>query len=315
MKKIGKSYSFQESFPLLNRFSNHNCKFEEITGGSMEVCHGDYFLINDSFKDAVDFAQHKHLEGLSIYEIIRVEDGVPIFFEDHFQRFFNSLKQRNLFITENEEILQSQLIRLLKHENISKGRIKIIVNFFSYPDIGDYNLLLFFTDYSFPSEEQYSRGVKLELLNAIRSDPNIKILDSEVRKHANEYIKNKHVYEVLLVNQDGYITEGSRSNFFLLKDNFVLTPPDDYVLQGIARKKVIEVCRETTIECEIRNIHRNELADYQASFITGTSLKILPVNSIGTNNYSTEHELLGFLRKKYEEKLKNYIKNKYSLFH
>lgn len=315
MKKIGKSYSFQESFPLLNRFSNHNCKFEEITGGSMEVCHGDYFLINDSFKDAVDFAQHKHLEGLSIYEIIRVEDGVPIFFEDHFQRFFNSLKQSNLFITENEEILQSQLIRLLKHENISKGRIKIIVNFFSYPDIGDYNLLLFFTDYSFPSEEQYSRGVKLELLNAIRSDPNIKILDSEVRKHANEYIKNKHVYEVLLVNQDGYITEGSRSNFFLLENNFLLTPPDDYVLQGIARKKVIEICKETTIECEIRNIHKNELVNYQASFITGTSLKILPVQSINAYIYSTEYELLVFLRKKYEEKLKNYIKNKYSLFH
>ncbi|MFP3861117.1 MAG: aminotransferase class IV [Bacteroidales bacterium] len=315
MKKIGESYSSQESFPLLNRFSNHNCKFEEITGGSMEVCHGDYFLINDSFKDAVDFAQHKHLEGLSIYEIIRVEDGVPIFFEDHFQRFFNSLKQRNLFITENEEILQSQLIRLLKHENISKGRIKIIVNFFSYPDIGDYNLLLFFTDYSFPSEEQYSRGVKLELLNAIRSDPNIKILDSEVRKHANEYIKNKHVYEVLLVNQDGYITEGSRSNFFLLENNFLLTPPDDYVLQGIARKKVIEICKETTIECEIRNIHKNELVNYQASFITGTSLKILPVQSIDAYIYSTEYELLVFLRKKYEEKLKNYIKNKYSLFH
>ncbi|MFP4019865.1 MAG: aminotransferase class IV [Bacteroidales bacterium] len=281
----------------------------------MEVCHGDYFLINDSFKDAVDFAQHKHLEGLSIYEIIRVEDGVPIFFEDHFQRFFTSLKQGNLSFSENEEILQSQLIRLLKHENISKGRIKIIVNFFSYPDIGDYNLLLFFTDYSFPSEEQYSRGVKLELLNAIRSDPNIKILDSEVRKHANEYIKNKHVYEVLLVNQDGYITEGSRSNFFLLENNFLLTPPDDYVLQGIARKKVIEICKETTIECEIRNIHKNELVNYQASFITGTSLKILPVQSINAYIYSTEYELLVFLRKKYEEKLKNYIKNKYSLFH
>lgn len=315
MKNIRKSYSFYESFNVLNTFSDHNCKFEQITGGCMEVCYGDFFVVNDSIKSVVDFEGFKFPEGLSIYEIIRVEKGVPVFFEDHFKRFFNSLKEKNLFISENEELLQNQLVKLLKHENITEGRIKIIVNFSSYPSKDDYNLLIFFTDYSFPTEEQYSRGVKLELFNETRDDPNIKILDTEVRKHANEYIKNKYVYEVLLVNPEGYISEGSRSNFFLLKDNFLLTPPDDIVLQGIARKKVLEICRETTIECEIRNIHKNEIGDYQASFITGTSLKILPVNAIDTYHYSTEDELLVFLRKKYEEKIKNYIKNKYFLFH
>ncbi|MFO8234213.1 MAG: aminotransferase class IV [Bacteroidales bacterium] len=281
----------------------------------MEICMGDYFIVNKQLKPVGAFKEYEQFKGFSIYEILRVEEGVPVFFEDHFQRFFGALKQRNLFIAENGEELPDQLVQLLQGNGVSKGRIKIIVNFYAYPKHFDYNLLLFFTDYHFPTDEEYDKGIQLGLFNAVRNEPNVKILDTEVRKRANDYIRKKKVYEALLVNENGYITEGSRSNVFLLKDNFVITPSDNFVLQGIARKKVIEICNENTVECEIRNIHQSELKDYDAAFITGTSLKVLPVKRIDRLEYSANHELLQFFSKKYNEKLSNYIHEKSHLFH
>jgi branched-chain amino acid aminotransferase len=190
---------------------------------------------------------------------------------------------------------------------LSKGKIKLIINFFDHPESSRYNFMMFFTEYSFPGPGQYKYGVIAILCSALRKDPNAKVLDTDARKTADEHIQESGVYEALLVERDGSVTEGSRSNLFAIKDGHLITPPDDSVLQGIARKKVVEICHENQIEIEFRKIHKSEFKEFEALFITGTSPKILPLKKVEDLILPVEHELLEFLMVKYNEKIEDYI--------
>jgi branched-chain amino acid aminotransferase len=275
----------------------------------MEQCLGKYFIINDGLLLKDNFFIYQELGGFSIYEIIRIESRIPLFVEDHLKRLFHSLELENLEIREDINHLEQQINKLIANNDLNIGKIKVIINFYDYPD-NQYNLIIFFTEYSFPDSDQYKYGVKTILCQAVRNDPNAKVLDTQARKLADTKILEKKVYEALLVDSEGYITEGSRSNFFAIKDNKILTPPDDSVLQGIARKKVLEICRENKIHFNIQPIHQNDLPSFESVFITGTSLKVLPVSQVDALSFCTENELLNFLMVKYNEKIENYIKNK-----
>ena len=109
-------------------------------------------------------------------------------------------------------------------------------------------LFIFFIPYLYPAPDMYRVGVEILSLNEVRNQPNAKITNLSLRTLADKIISDKNVYEVLLVNQEGFITEGSRSNIFFIKDKVVFTPPTSIVLPGITREKVLEICNNLGIE-------------------------------------------------------------------
>ena len=276
----------------------------------MEQCVGNNFIINNQLFSEDKFVFFRELQGFSIYEIVRVELKVPLFLDDHLKRFYHSMELEALRIREDSTSLEKQMDWLIRNNDFSKGKIKLIANFYNYPDSDSYNLLQFFTDYSFPEPSLYKTGVKAIICKAVRKDPNAKVLNTEARKIADQRIHGGKVYEAILVDSEGYITEGSRSNFFGIKNDVIYTPPDDFVLQGIVRKKVLEICRENSINYKIAPIHQDELVDFQSVFITGTTPKVLPVNQIDSLAFNVDHELLNRLMVKFNEKVINYISNK-----
>ena len=76
---------------------------------------------------------------------------------------------------------------------------------------------------NYPKPELYKTGVEVCLLHEERTNPNVKAKGLKVRDHANALITEKGVFEVLLVNNDGILTEGSRSNLFLVKGDTIYT--------------------------------------------------------------------------------------------
>ncbi len=276
----------------------------------MEKCLGNTFILNDQLLSTEEFGAYCFLSGFSVYEIIRFERGIAIFLEDHLARLFHSIKLENLSIKEDPLIIRQRLKDLIDNNDVSTGKIKLIINFFDYPERDRYNFLMFFTEYSFPDSNQYKNGVKAIFCSAVRKDPNAKVLGTEARKTADQHIQDSDVYEAFLVERDGSVTEGSRSNIFAIKGCRLITPPDDSVLQGIARKKVIELCNEHQIEIEFRKIHKDEFKEFEAVFITGTSPRILPVKQVVDLILPVKHELLEFLMVKYNEKIEGYIESR-----
>lgn len=141
-----------------------------------------------------------------------------------------------------------------------------------------------------------------------RPDPNLKqvSISDSIRTRISQLLENKDVFEILLVNEQGVITEGSKSNFFLIKDEKLYTAPDALVLKGITRQYVIQIARREGIECVFRKILPMELGDAQAAFICGTSPKILPVHEIDHHIFDENEKTMRFLMQQYDQEITKY---------
>jgi branched-chain amino acid aminotransferase len=170
--------------------------------------------------------------------------------------------------------------------------------------------MLYFTPYEPPLEVDYREGVKTTLCAAMREDPNAKVMHTKARHLADEKIQQLGVYEALLVDAEGYITEGSRSNVFFVRGSRLVTPPDDAVLQGIARKNILRICRRENIPVDVRRVHPNELYAFQAVFLSGTTPKVLPVQAVDDIYFNTNNRLVGFIMEKYNQYLKTYVESR-----
>ena len=84
----------------------------------------------------------------------------------------------------------------------------------------------------------------------------------------------------LLLDTDGYITEGTGDNFFIVKDNKIITPEGRNILRGISRDYIFELSDELGIDCEERNIEPYDVYDADEAFMTGTPFCLLPTVSL-----------------------------------
>ena len=92
--------------------------------------------------------------------------------------------------------------------------------------------------------------------------------------------QDKEAWSVLL-DADGHLAEGIGSNIFVVRDGAVLTPRERWVLPGVSRAAVIELCGELGISCDEADLDLYDAATADEIFMTSTSLCICPVRSIG----------------------------------
>lgn len=239
-----------------------------------------------------------------IYEVIRIIDGKPLFFEDHISRFFKSLENYQLDNIITSENIKTQIEKLISINKVKIGNCRFFICFSqnSSPDFYAY-----FIPHSYPSGNDYLHGVKLISFIAERNNPTVKAEQSELRKETQTLINSKGIYEVLLIHPNGHITEGSKSNFFLIKDNVLFTALPSDVLEGVTYKHINNLCRSLNIEIKKERIQAFELPKFDAAFISGTSPKILPVNTIDSLNFNVNNSLLRFLMEKFDEHINNYL--------
>ena len=81
----------------------------------------------------------------------------------------------------------------------------------------------------------------------------------------------------LLLDPDGYITEGTGDNFFIVKDGVVITPEGRNILRGISRGYIFELCKELDIPCIETNIEPYDVMNADEAFMTATPFCMLPV--------------------------------------
>ncbi len=241
--------------------------------------------------------------GVEIYEVVRVMEGVPLFLEDHLARFFHSAWLCHLEVPMDRETIVRLLRELTAVNGVREGNIRFS---WSWRPAGKF--LAGFIPHHYPGEEEYLLGVHCGLLAAERHDPNAKVVQAGLRQEADLMIREHGVYEVLLVNRDGNITEGSRSNVFFVKEGIFLTAPADEVLPGITRQKVLELIHREGLRVETRSMTLEELPHAEAAFLTGTSPKVLPICRAGQFSFSPAHPLVNRLAEAYDAMMGDYIK-------
>ena len=271
------------------------------------------FLKNKEVKNIDEFIFIVHPDDLIIYEVVRIIDGKILFLKDHIDRFFSSFRHAGLIPAIGSEELANRLDLLIKsNNNIEVGNIKFQLVFSNTAKTSEF--LAYFIPHSYPSEEQYNNGVSVAISEALRTQPNAKIQHTALLETLNRIMEEEKVYEVILVHPEGYITEGSRSNLFMIKNNEVYTPKVTDILPGITRKYILQVCKDLNLILNERRIFRDELFAMDALFITGTSPKVLPIRNIYYANFDVKHPVLRLIMKKFDELIENYLKNSPNFF-
>jgi branched-chain amino acid aminotransferase len=245
----------------------------------------------------------------SIYEVIRIFDGIPLFVEKHLERFNHSAMLAGLSNRFNINQITGNIIELAKKNQINNGNVKLVFTFNQQTEPTQNELFIYFIPHHYPDDSDYKLGVKLITLIAERPNPNAKIHHADLRNQANELISHEVVYEVLLVNNEGFITEGSRSNVFFVDNKKVVTPPIEKVLPGITRELVIKICETQHIDFEEQMIDLSTLKKFQAAFITGTSPKVLPISTIDNLSYNPQNEIVQRIFQYYDKMIIDYLRN------
>ena len=267
----------------------------------MNECHHENFVFNGSVLPSSQFNYNWLVSGVSIYEVVRLIDGVPLYVEKHFERLQSSANKINLIFSWNLPRFKEAIEQVRQNNSVSNGNIKFVNT------TNDY--LVYFNQAVYPSQQQYKRGVPVGLMPAERNNPTVKFINKVLRNSAAEIIERKKLNEVILIDNENYITEGSRSNIFLLKDNEVFTPPENDVLPGITRLQVIEICIANNIKLTERKIRESELSSFDAVFLTSTSRSVLPVRTIKKLQFQTDNKLLHRIIQLFNKNTENYIRN------
>ena len=263
-------------------------------------CLHEYFIQNNLKKSSKEFVEPK---GTIIYEVLRITDGIPLFLETHLERMSNSFKIINKENPYNNNEIKKSIFELSKINEIKEGNVKITV------ELSDENKIkIFFIPHSYPAKKQYEAGVKTILYFGERENPNAKIINDSFRNLVNKEIEKHKAYEAILIDRNGYVTEGSRSNIFMVKDSTILTSPLEAVLPGVTRGEIIELCNENNINFKEEKVSYKDLNKLDGLFITGTSPKILPINSVDDILFnSNNNEIIKVLMKSYDDKISEYI--------
>jgi len=264
----------------------------------MQNCLLTHFIFNKEIKSSCDFNQFALEKHLAVYEVLRVVDGIPLFLEGHITRFFTSLKINKIKTNISERQIKSRLRALIEINKLNTGNIRFQM-VFREDDVSDFYAWV--AAFFYPSKQQYELGVDCNLYAAERPTPNSKTALHKLRKETAAEIINKNVFEVLLYTKTGIITEGSKSNLFFVKDKNVYTSPSTEVLVGITRTKIIGLCNSLNINIKEENIKIGDIKNFDAAFLSGTSIKLLPIKSIENDTFKVQNQSLELLTIEYEE--------------
>ncbi len=233
-----------------------------------------------------------------LYEVIRVIDRIFLFFNDHIDRLNHSAHLAGIHLALSPGDVRSQLEQLLQLNGVQTGNIKM--EYYFRAGKVEYQAA-YFIQHHYPSGKDYQNGVRTNLFVAERTNPNAKIMQPELREQVDRIITEKKIYEVILVHPGGYITEGSRSTIFMVKDGAVYTAPEADVLPGITRKYVLQACRDLSVPLMETRVVVNQLPGMDAVFIAGTSPKILPVAFVDEWQFDPGNATIRRIMKRYDE--------------
>lgn len=254
------------------------------------------FFIEDGHLDSTkNFNDEGNDKDKVIYEVMRIINGKPLFLEAHLKRMEKSFELMKKGFSYEYNKIGEYVEKVICANDRKDGNLKITFN------IEKDEMKVFYIKHSYPTEEMYRNGVKTILYHGERKNPNAKVMDGEFRGKVNEKIKKENAFEAILVDGNGCITEGSKSNIFLIKGDRVLTSKVEAVLPGVTRGEIINICNRAGIDFEERDINYKELEEVDSMFISGTSPGILPISKVDNISMDINNKIMRRLMDLYND--------------
>src|SRR3990167_2260333 len=231
--------------------------------------------------------------GSAVFEGIRfykTDKGSAIFkLKEHIQRFFYSAKQLGMQIPYNETQICQAIVETLQKSGCEEGYIRPLA-FYGYGNmkvVPTADLPVEIIIACWPWKDYLSAPVvDVAISPFIRIHPQSTVADAKISGHyvnsilAGLAIQNTHYHEVLLLDAEGFVAEGSAENIFIVKNNRILTTPKGTILMGITRETVMQIAKDLNLVVEEKRFKPEEIYSAEEAFFSGTAVEITAIRSL-----------------------------------
>lgn len=228
-----------------------------------------------------------------VYEVVRLIDGIPLFWEGHWNRLINSLKAINSKLALDKAEFEENLAILIFKNDYLNTNIRI--------EISGKNTLIYAINAIYPSSTDYENGVEVNFVNEIRPNPTSKILRRSWKKMMELRVNKSGVFESLLINNQGLITEGSHTNVFFIKGNVLYSADESLILPGITRLEIMRIAANKLIPIIYLPIYQKDVNNFDAAFLCATSLHMLPISKINNHSFDINNDIVQLLMFDFEK--------------
>ena len=276
---------------------------------------GSFEKWNDS---NVHILSHTLHYGTGVFEGVRAyktENGPAIFrLIDHTNRLFDAASKISIKIPFSESELNAAQCDTLLKNNLEEGYIRPIV-YLGNEGLGlrakDLSINVAIAAWEWPS-----------YMDPKAKENGISVMKSSHKQYENPlhsgnkiigtYFSNTMALhealdngadEAIMLDKDGFISEGSGENIFIVKNDSIFTPTTNHCLNGITRQSVIQIAKDLEFSIEEKNLEYDDLLNADEAFFTGTAVEITPISKLDNNLISngSRGEITQRLQEKFQE--------------
>ena len=259
-----------------------------------------YIWLNGSFQPFNDtnvhLLSHTLHYGLGAFEGVRAyetETGGAIFrLRDHTERLFDAANKINITIPYSIEELEAVQKEAMVKNNLKEGYIRPIVFLGSESmglrakDLVSVNVAVACWEWpSYMDPEAKKKGISIvkspyqQYDNPLYS--NNKIIGTYINSiMALHDALAKNADEAILLDKNGFISEGSGENLFIVKGSKLVTPKTDFCLNGITRQSVMKIAQNLSIDVQEQDLTFDDLVNADEAFFSGTAVEITPITTL-----------------------------------
>ena len=234
--------------------------------------------------------------GLGVFEGVRAYQtpkGPCIFrLREHTKRLFNSAHILGIEIPYSPDEVNAAQVETLRANALSEGYLRPMA-FLGSEAMGlrakglSVNLIIAAWPWpNYMDEDARERGISVRTSSYTRHHVNITMCKAKSNGNYTNSILALHEAldsgcdEALLLDNEGYVAEGSGENIFIVRDGLLHTPELTSCLDGITRDTVFHLAREADMEIAERRITRDEVYICDEAFLTGTAAEVLPIREL-----------------------------------
>lgn len=232
------------------------------------------------------------IEGTKAYKTV---DGRCAIFKlkEHTQRLLNSSKMTLLNVTYTLEELNDAQVKLLQENELFDGAYIRPLVYLGYGIMGLYHKdapvevsISAWKWGAYLGEDGLKRGIRLKISSMSRPANTSGMGKAKaVANYLNSQMAKFEAVEAgydeaLLLDDQGYIAEASGACFFMVKDDVLISPPNDNSLESITQQTIIDLANDMGIKVVRRRITREEIYIADEAFLTGTAAEVTPVREV-----------------------------------
>jgi branched-chain amino acid aminotransferase len=236
-------------------------------------------------------------EGVRAYETDR---GAAIFrLEEHTDRLFRSAHILNMELPYTKDEINEAQLASVRENNLDSAYLRPMA-FFGSEGMGlradNLKVHVMVAAWEWPAymgEEAKTKGIKIRTSSFTRHHVNITMCKAKANgNYMNSMLALREALdsgceEALLLDNEGYVAEGSGENFFMLRDGIIFTPELTSCLDGITRKTIMQFAADLGIEVREKRITRDEVYIADEAFFTGTAAEVLPIRELDGRKIGT----------------------------